>query len=304
VYALTQIPSEEKKSTGAVAAFALEPESGELRLLNVQGTNRNSLTHLAVDETGRMVVAASYSGGYVVSFPLQSDGQLGAQASMIDQQGPFGPNRSRQEAAHPHSVTLSPDNRFAFVADLGSDRVFAYRLIPEEGRIASHQPEFTSVDPGAGPRHTRFSPDGKSFYVLNELTGTVSVCRYDSGRGAAEPFQLVSTSPDNYTGRNSASEIRAHPNGRFVYAANRGHNGIAVFARDVNTGELTRVEIVSTGGETPRNFALTPDGEWLLCAHQASNNLTVFRVDSKTGRLSQTEHTAQVPKAVCVLFLP
>lgn len=303
VYALTQVAMADGKNSGAVAAFEVDPANGRLTPLNVEATGQGSLTHLAVDASGRMVIAASYGAGYVVSFPIANDGRVGPKTSLISQTGPLGPNSGRQDKPHPHSVTLSPDSRLAFVADLGVDRVFAYRLKPEDGSIAPHDPAYVTIEPGAGPRHTAFSPDASSFYVLNELVGTVSAFRYDAARGAAEFLHNASASPEGYTGRNSASEIRMHPTGRFVYAANRGHNGIAVYSRSPDTGALTPVEIIPTGGENPRNFALTPDGEWLLCAHQNTNNLTVFKVDAATGRLTATKHTALVPKGVCVLFL-
>ncbi len=304
LYALTQVKGADGKNTAAVAAFALDPASGRLTPLNVSPTGRGGLTHLAVDATGRMVVAASYNGGYVVSFPVSADGGVGAPASLLDQAGPLGPVKDRQDAPHPHSVTLSPDNRFAFIADLGVDRVFAYALAPEAGSLTPHPAADVTIAPGAGPRHTKFSPDGKSFYVLDELDGSVTVCRYDPTGGVATPFQRISTEPDGYTGRHSCSELRVHPNGRFVYAANRGPNTITVFARDAATGGLTRLEVVPTGGKNPRNFNLTPDGAWLLCGHQDSGNLTVFKVDGATGRLTATPATAAVAKAVCVLFLP
>lgn len=304
VYALTQVKNADGKSAGAVAAFALDPATGRLTLLNTEATGRGGLTHLAVDATGRMVVAASYGGGYVVSFPLQADGRLGPAASLFDQAGPLGPKSDRQNAPHPHSVTLSPDNRFAFIADLGVDRVFAYALAPETGTLALHPAGAVTIAPGSGPRHTKFSPDGKNFYVLDELDGTVTACRYDTASGVAEPFQRVSTTADDYTGRQSCSEIRLHPGGRFVYAANRGNNTIAVFARDPATGALTRLESVPTGGKNPRNFNLTPDGALLVCGHQDTDNVTVFRVDPASGRLSPTANTVTVPKAICVLFLP
>jgi 6-phosphogluconolactonase len=303
VYALTQVPGADRKSSGAVAAFAVEPDSGRLTLLNVETTGRGSLTHLAVDATGKMIVAASYGGAYVVSFPLAEDGKVGKRASLIPHTGPLGPNHARQDAPHPHSVTLSPDNRFAFVADLGQDRMFAYRLSPAQGSIVPHEPAFATMEPGAGPRHSKFSPDGKSFYILDELDSTVTSCRYDAKRGVVEPFQRISTLPEDFKGKSTTSEVRIHPSGRFVYAANRGHDSLAVFSRDGETGALTRVEIVPCGGENPRNFALSPDGAWLLCAHQTSDNLSVFRVDPSTGRLAITPHGAHVPKAVCVLFL-
>lgn len=303
VYALTQVAGDDGKNSGAVAAFAVDAAKGRLTPLNVESTGRGSLCHIAVDTTGRMAVVASYGGGYAASFPLLADGRVGPRASLLAHEGAVGPNQPRQDAPHAHSVTISPDNRLALVADLGLDRVFAYTLSPADGTIVPHEPAFAAIEPGAGPRHTKFSPDGRSFYVLDELDNTITACRYDAARGAVEPFQRVSTLPEDFAGRNTTSEIRIHPNGRFVYAANRGHNSLAVFARDPDTGALTRVEIVPCGGEQPRNFALTPDGAWLLCGHQNSNGLAVFRVDADTGRLTATGPVVAAPRPVCVLFL-
>lgn len=303
VYVLTRVETADGGSSGAVAAFEIDPETSRLTQINVESANGASLTHLAVDATGRMLVAASYGGGYVVSFPIEPDGRLGSPASVISHEGPLGPNHARQNAPHPHSVTLSPDNRFAFVADLGLDRVFIYELKTEQGAIVPHEPAFVSITPGAGPRHTKFSPDGKSFYVLAELNGTITSFHYDAVRGAIEPFQSISTLPDDFTGTNGSSEVRIHPNGRFVYAANRGPDSIAVFERDKDTGALTRVEIVPCGGERPRNFNLTPDGAWLLCAHQDSNTVSSFKVDADAGRLTATGQTVSAPTVVCVLFV-
>jgi 6-phosphogluconolactonase len=306
LYALTRAADAEGRMTrGAVAAFALDTTAGvKLVPLNTEPTGRGQLCHLAVDATGREVMVAAYGDPYVASFPLQAGGRVGPVASVIIHTGPVGPNQERQNTPHAHSVTVSADNRFAFAADLGLDRVLAYRLDPATGALAPHEPPFVALPPGEGPRHTKFSPDGRFLYILNELAGTVTACHYDAARGAAEPFQRVSTLPAGYTGRHSASEIRLHPSGRFVYTANRIHNSIAVFARDPGTGALTLVENVPTGGDQPRNFNLTPDGAWLLCANQATDNLVLFKVDPDTGRLGATGRTVKVPKAVCVLFLP
>jgi 6-phosphogluconolactonase len=250
-----------------------------------------------------MLIAASYGGGYVVSFPIEPDGRTGPPATFLSHEGPTGPNTGRQDKPHPHSVTISPDNRFAFVADLGLDRIFTYELSPKDGTISPHDPAFFRVEPGAGPRHTKFSTDGTTFYVLDELDCTVTSCRYDGGGGTAKPFQRISTLPDGFKEANTASEIRVHPNGRFVYSANRGHDSLAVFARDPQNGDLTRIEVVPCGGNHPRNFNLTPDGAWLLCAHQHSNGLAAFRVNAHTGRLTAVGKTVPVPTPVCVLFL-
>jgi 6-phosphogluconolactonase len=304
VYVLTQVRAPDGKNSGAVASFQVDRDTGKLTPLNTESTGRGSLCHLAVDATGRMVIAASYGGAYVVAFPILENGRVGPHTSLISHAGPLGPNSARQDAPHAHSVTLSPDNRFAFVADLGMDRVLTYRLDHDRATITPHEPAFATIEAGAGPRHSKFSPDGKFFYVLNELNGTVTSCRYDPARGIVEPFESVSTLPEGFAGKNGSSEIRVHPGGRFVYAANRGPDSIAVFARNAESGALTRVEIEPCGGQSPRNFALTPDGAWLLSAQQNSNNLTVFRVDDKTGALSPTPQVASVPRAVCVLFLP
>lgn len=302
LYSLTQDSRDGGRATAALFACMLDPKSGALQALNDQYVQGAPLTHLAVDATGRMLVAASYNGGYVVSFALKGDGRICQVASRFTQTGPLGPNHARQDASHPHSVTFSPDNRFAFVANLGLDRVFIYKIDPSRATLAPNDPAFVQLAPGIGPRHTKFSPDGLFFYVLAELDGSVTVCRYDGAHGALTPIQRLSTLPDDFHGANTSSEIRVHPSGRWVYAANRGPNSLAVFARDAVSGTLTRLEIVPTGGETPRNFALTPDGAWLLCAHQTSDNLTVFRVDQNTGRLTAVPSTARVPTAVCVLF--
>jgi len=291
---------------GAVSAYALEPGTGRLTLLNQQPSGTIGLSHLAVDATGRTLVAVSYGGGQVVAFPVGADGRLGERTVFISHQGPLGPNPARQEKPHPHSVTFAPDNRFAFIADLGLDRVFSYRLDAARALLTPNDPPFISVTPGSGPRHSAFSTDGRFFHVLGEIDGSVTACAYDRARGTGEPFQHISTLPAGFkvTDPDRAAEIRVHPNGRFVYASNRGHDSIAVFARDSVTGRLTLVEIVPGGGKAPRNFTLSPDGAWLVCAHQDSDSLAVFRVDGPSGRLVRTGGTVSVPMPVCVLFAP
>lgn len=305
LYASGEGPDADGKVTGGVAAFAYDAKTGRLTPLNARGTG-GSTTHLAADATGRMLITVSYGSGFCASFPLAADGQIGPRASLLAHAGPLGPNKGRQEKPHPHSVTISPDNRFAFVADLGLDRVLAYRLDPATGTLAPHDPAFISTPPGTGPRHTKFSRDGRHFYILNEIDGSISACTYDAARGAGTPIQHISTLPGDFkvTDPDRAAEIRLSPDDRFVYCSNRGHDSLAVFARDAAKGTLTLVEIVPTGGKHPRNFNLSPDGRWLVCGNKDSDNVTVFRVDTATGRLARTSQTLKVPQAVCVLFAP
>jgi 6-phosphogluconolactonase len=263
------------------------------------------MTHLAADATGRMLITVSYSGGQVAAFPIEADGRLGERSALVPHTGPLGPNKSRQDKPHPHSITLSPDNRFGFVADLGLDRVLIYRLDPANATLTPNEPAFVSVTPGSGPRHTKFSRDGKFFHILGEIDGSLTTCAYDAATGALTPLQHTTTLPPGFvvTDPDRAAEVRVHPNGRFVYASNRGHDSLAVFAVQAD-GTLRLVEIIPCGGKHPRNFNLSPDGAWLVCANMDSDNLVSFRVDAATGRLTPTGHTATVPRAVCVLFAP
>lgn len=292
---------DEKSVAGAVNAYALNAD-GPLANLGQQPNGTLPVTHCAIDATGRMLVAVSYHGGKVVSFPVGPDGQLGPLATSLPTTGTLGPNTGRQDKAHPHSVTISPDNRFAYVCDLGFDRVFRYRLDPKTATISLAGA--TIVPAGSGPRHSKFSADGRFLYVVNELANTVCVFACDATSGELALKQTIGTLPAGFTGYSISSEVRLHPNGRYVYTGNRGYDSIAVFARDEQAGTLERVEVVPCGGKTPRNFGLSADGQWLVSANLDSGTLTSFRIDPATGRLTATGQSAAVPVPTCVLFVP
>ncbi len=293
-------------------AFAVDPVSATLTPLPVLpsapppaapgAAPLPAPSHLAVDRTGRVLLAANYHAGFVAALPIRPDGTLGHPFS-IPHSG-RGPHPTRQEKPHVHSVTVSPDNRHVLVADLGLDRVFTYALDVAGATLTAATPPSAATAPAAGPRHGKFSADGRFFYVLNELDATVAAFRYDLASGALSPLQTVPTLPPGFAGTNICAEVRLHPNGRVLYASNRGHDSIAVFALDPATGLLSAapLEIVPTGGVHPRNFALSPDGRWLVCGHQNTPLLTVFAVDPASGRLTRTPHQAAVPACVCVAF--
>lgn len=299
-------------SPAQAIGFAVDAALGKLRPLPTAASGAtpgstahpaataNPPSHLAVDATGRALLAANYRDGFVAAIPILPDGTLGA-AQRIHHEG-RGPHPTRQEKPHVHSVTLSPDNRFVIVADLGVDKIFSYALDAASARLTPATPAFVAAEPGAGPRHFKFGIDGRHAYAINELANTLAVYDYDAARGALTARQTVPTLPADFTGASTTAEVRVHPTGRFVYGSNRGHDSIAVFAVDPATGRLAVVEITPTGGRTPRNFALSPDGKWLVCGHQDTPLLTVFHVDPTTGRLRRTDHTAPVPSCVCVLF--
>lgn len=303
-------------SSAQAAAFATDLTTGRLLPLAASPSSPASVAaqppcHLAVDATGHVLLSANYRDGYVSAIPIRDDGMLGPPNS-IPHEG-RGPHPQRQDKAHVHSVTVSPDNRFVIVADLGLDKIFTYALDPAAARLTPANPPFVATTPAAGPRHFKFGPPASSTaaptfaYAINELANTITAYAYNAGTGALTERQTVSTLPPDFPpdATNITAEIRVHANGRFVYGSNRGHDSIAVFAIDPATGLLSvkPLQIIATGGKNPRNFALSPDGKWLVCGHQDTPLVTVFRVDPGSGQLTATEHAAQIPAVVCVHFV-
>lgn len=286
----------------SIAAFAADQAIGRLDELNRQPLGVAGACYVGTDATGRTLVAISYGEGAVIAFPIQSDGRLGPRSGLFRHQG-NGPHPRRQEKAHAHSATFSPDNRFVYVCDLGIDRVLAYRLTDAAAGRLEPAPESDGITPpGSGPRHAKLTADGHFLYVLNELIGSVSVFNREAATGALTLIETVSSLQPGFTGENGSSEIRLHPSERFVYAANRGPDDLAVFARDSASGRLQAIQHIPSGGGHPRNFAVSPDGEWLVCANRDANNLVVFSIDPATGALRPTGQTVTVPEPVCVLF--
>jgi len=284
------------------AAFALNATRSHLSPLQAPSlADRQAPSHLAVDHTGRVLLVANYHEGYVASLPILASGIPGAPAKTIRYRG-SSVNPERQTSPHPHSITVSPDNAHVIVCDLGLDKIFSYRLDVETATLTPTEPAFIVSSPGSGPRHFAFSPNGRYAFMITEMGATITAYRYDSARGSLEVADVKSTLPSDFRGENKSAAIRVHPNGRFIYGSNRGPDNIAVFAFDELDAKLKPVEIVPTGGQGPRDFALSPDGGWLVAAHQDSNSLTTFQVDSKTGRLTRTPAAAQISMPVCVLF--
>jgi 6-phosphogluconolactonase len=302
LYAVSEVGDFEGKPTGAINAFAIQPRSGRLTLLNKQSSGGNGPCHLAVDASGKMVMAANYGGGSVISFPIKDDGSLGEKGSFIQHSG-SSVNRQRQAGPHAHGIAVDAANHFAFVADLGLDRVLAYKITPEKGTMMAHSAPWTQIAAGSGPRHLAFHPTGKWMYVINELNSTIDVLQYNSSQGRMTQVQTMRTLPSNSIIANSTAEIEVHPSGLFLYGSNRGHDSLAIFAIDPATGKLKNIGHQSTLGKTPRNFSIDPTGRFILVANQDSNNLVAFRIDLKTGLLSPTTQTIEIGTPVCIKFL-
>jgi len=283
-----------------VAAFAIDKDSS-LTLLGEAECGGKGPCHLAIDASGRTLAVANYGDGSVATIRLDTDGKPGDIVSLIKIEG-SGPNESRQKEAHTHGVYFDKANRFLFAPDLGADKTLAYKFDPETSEITPNAPDALTAPPGSGPRHMDFSPDEKHAYVINELTNTVTVAEFDKKAGSFTDIQTIATLPEDFTERNTTAEIEVHPNGKFVYGSNRGHDSIVVYERDPETGKLTFLQHAPCGGKTPRHFAIDPSGKWLLCGHQDSDTISILSLDPETGLLGKPENTVTAPRPICLLF--
>lgn len=289
----------------SVSAFRIERdgETSQLQPLNSQPIGDGGAAHLTTDRSGRVLVTAQYGGGSTALFPLADDGRILPRAQLAEHEGGSGVVERRQDAPHAHWTGTSPDNRFVFVPDLGMDKVVIWKLDLQQPALAPHGEGV--CPPGGGPRHMKFHPDGRHIYVLNELALSVTTFAYDPEAGTMTPIQTIETLPEEVKAKevfNSASEIRVHPSGRFVYSANRGNDTITAFRVDAETKQLSLIEHEPIRGAWPRNFHLDPSGKWLLAAGRDSHTVAVFAIDPETGELTYTREIAQVPTPICVLF--
>ncbi len=287
---------------GSVTAFAIDDDSSALKRLNERPSGGSGPCHVSIDRTGKNVLVANYGSGSASIIPIQADGSLGEPGTVVQHEG-SGANPRRQKGPHAHSINVSPDNRFAYVADLGIDKVMIYRLDAERSTLVENDPPFVRLAPGAGPRHFVFHPNGEYAYVINELNATITGFAYDGTSGALSPIQTVSTLPPDFDGPNKCAEVRAHPSGNFLYGSNRGHDSIAVYRISPATGRLAFVEHETQGIDTPRNFNIDPTGRFCLVANQGADSVHVFAIDQQSGCLEATAHAIGLNKPVCVRFL-
>jgi 6-phosphogluconolactonase len=301
LYAVNQTPDYD---TSAVTAFAIDRATGQLTLLNQVPSRGANPVYALVDKTGRYVVIANYIGGSVATFPLLDDGRLGQAAAFVQYSGASMINHpERPKGSYPHSIDISPDNRFALVTALGLDRLFIYHFDQEHGSLSDNDPPTVDLPPGSGPRHIAFDKTGKHVYVVNETRGTVTVFSYNAAHGALRALQTISTLPKAFKGVNASAEIEVYPTGKFLYASNRGPDSIAVFAIESSKGTLKPIQNVPTQGKGPGNFQIDPTGSYLFVANENSNNVVVFRIDPKTGSLTSTGQQFRVPCPQNIVFV-
>jgi len=306
----------EAGKSSTVSAFAIDVKSGKLTLLNQLPALGEDPCYLSFDKTGKYIFVANYTSGNVVVFPFSAEGKLGEHTAMVKDQGFTGPNKERQEGPHAHWIVPAEGNEFVYVADLGLDRVMTYKFDSVKGSLGAmpapgpQQPfvqNALELSPGTGPRHATIS-EVRNFrrflYVLGELDSTITVFGATKEGIFDGPIQKVPMLPEGFSGRNDAAEITLHPDGKFLYASNRGEDTIAIFSIDPAKGTLTFAARVPTGGKVPRHFAIDPSGKYLLAENQFTNNIVVFKIDVATGGLTASGQVVEVPSPLNIAFLP
>jgi 6-phosphogluconolactonase len=302
LYAVNELKSYDGEPTGTVSAFAVDPATGDLTFLNKQLTHGTDPCHVLVDKKRTHVFVANFMSGSVCVLPVRADGSLGEACDFIQHLG-SGIDPVRQKGPHAHSVTLDAANRFAFVPDLGLDKLLVYRVDPKRGVLEPNTVPWIKTKPGAGPRHVAFHPRGRFAYLINELNSTLAALTYDGRSGTFKEQQVVSTLPEDYRGESTCADVQVSPSGRFVYGSNRGHDSIVAYRVDPRTGRIVCIGHESTQGKTPRSFGIDPTGRFLLAANQDTDTLVTFHIDPRRGTLLPTGQVAPVPTPVCVKFL-
>ena len=286
---------------GTVTAFSFDATNGKLTAMDKQLSGGTSPCYVSVDQSGKWVFTGNYSSGTLSVFPVKANGSIGAASQVIAQSG-TGPNKERQEGPHVHSTVVSPDNNYLFVPNLGVDKVFIYKINKGTGKLTPTAAKFASTEPGSGPRHFDFAPNGKYAYLLEEMSANVIAYGYNNGK--INKIQSISCLAKDFTGEVGAADIHVSHDGKFLYCSNRGDaNTITIFAINQQTGKLTVAGYQSTLGKTPRNFNFDPTGNFLLVANQQSDNIVIFKINKKTGMLTDTGKHIEVGNPVCVKWI-
>jgi 6-phosphogluconolactonase len=291
------------QKNGQVNAYAFDRKKGNLSLINQQSSGGDHPCHVNISKDGKWVTAANYTGGSLAILPVNADGSLQPAAQVIQHSG-SSTNKSRQEKPHVHQTVFTPQNDYLFSPDLGIDKVIIYKL-----NLASKKPiqsfsdaKFAASEPGSGPRHITFHPNNKYVYLVEELSGTVCAFHYEKGKLKLQ--QRIITHPKEFKGTIGSADIHVSPDGKFLYASNRGtENTITIFSIAPATGKLSLVGYEATKGDAPRNFMIDPTGNYLLVANQNTNNIVIFKRNITTGKLTDTGKQIQVPNPVCLQLL-
>ena len=299
LYAVNELKEYLGKASGSVSSFNMSKTSGKLTFINSQPTNGTDPCHVELNKEGTKLFVSNFMSGSVSVFPIKADGSIDELSQFIQHTG-NSVNLARQSGPHAHSLVFSPDERFAFVPDLGLDKLMIYKTNESAPALVEAAVPYFRTQPGAGPRHCSFSMDGKFCYLINELDCTILALSYNEKEGSFIQLQCVSSLPEGVgINGNSCADIHITPDGAFLYGSNRGHNSLIIYKINKSTGWLEYVGSQSCGGEIPRNFAIEPTGNYLLCANQNSDDIVVFKIHHETGKLTQTSKF-KIPSPVCV----
>ncbi len=302
LYAVNEVGDFNGEKSGAISSFEIDRKTGKLKFLNQVSTHGAGPCFVSLDRTNRFVLVANYDGGSVATFQIEPDGSLSIARGFVQHSG-NGTDKERQEGPHAHWIATSPDNRFALVADLGLDDMLVYKFDDVQGKLTPNSPPYAQVKAGSGPRHLAFAPNEKFAYLVTEMASTVVAFSWNAEKGTLQTLQTLPMLPKDYNGVREAAEIAVHPNGKFVYASNRGSaNSIAAYKVDGAKGTLTPIGIYPSGGKIPRHFTIDPTGKFLITANADTGNIVTLKIDEATGALSPTGKEVSVPSPVCITF--
>ncbi len=298
LYAVNELNPNDGES-GTVASFSVDQKTKALKFLGEQITHGYAPCHITLDATGKLAFVSNYVGGVFCTYQVLENGSLDKALQVFKFEGKG--TTDRQEGSHPHSSIVSPDNKFVYVADLGTDKVMCYKIESNKTGLIPTEQKFVKVQDGAGPRHMNFHPNGKFLYVLNELDRTVNIFKYSTENGKLEQIQSLSTLPNGFSEFSLCAAIKIHPSGKYLYASNRGHNSIVIYKIDEATGILTFLGTEPTLGNFPRDFSIDPTGDYLWVANQNSDNIVKFKINMDTGQLMKVSEL-ECPTPVCLKF--
>lgn len=299
LYAVGEVDNLGKDSSGGISSFRIE-KNKKLKLINQVLTNGANPCHVSLSPDGKKLIASNYTGGNLSLFNVLPDGSLSELIQKIQHTG-SGPFPGRQTEPHAHSAKFSSNGKLLFAADLGIDELKIYQLVKGEIPLTPNALPYVKLEPGSGPRHFDFSTDGRYIYVINELSSTITVLMKYGGDW--KQIQTIKTLPKDFKGESWCADIHLSADGRFVYGSNRGHNSIAVFSREPNSGKLELIETVSVEGNWPRNFTIDPSGKFMLVANQKSEDITIFKIDAASGKITFTGTKVPNQSPVCLQFL-
>jgi 6-phosphogluconolactonase len=296
---LCAISEGENAAASSISAFAIDAAAGKLTFLNKQPAKGSGPCYVEIDASGKNALIANYGSGSFAVFPLAANGTVQPMSAFMQDHG-SSVNPDRQGGPHAHSLVAGPGDKFVYGCDLGLDKVMIFNFDAGQGTLVANEPAFAQIKPGSGPRHFAFHPNGQWGFLINEMASSLTVFSYNAVSGALQEIQTLSTLPEGFSGQTTGAEVAVHPTGKFVYASNRGDDSIAVFGCDPESGRLTLIQRVPTGGKTPRQFEIDPTGRYLLAANQDSNNVVVFRIDPAGGRLQPTGSKVESNNPMCV----